>query len=237
MFRATMPFAVAAAIAAAIIPAAAQQAPQSPRIVVSGEGEAALRPDLAILTLSVMREAPTAREAMTANNEAMAAVIAALKAAGVAERDLQTAGLQINPRYDYPRAPDGGQTTVLAAYQVTNTLSVRVRDLARVGDILDEAVTLGVSQGGGISFTNDDPSAAIEEARRKAVADAIAKARTLAEAAGVDLGKVVEISEQSFAPPPMPFLAKISDARESVPVEAGENAYRVQVGVTFEIAP
>lgn len=236
MFRATMPFAVAAALAAASLPALAQQSAPPPRIVVSGEGEAALRPDLALLTLAVMREAPTAREAMTANNEAIAAVIAALKEAGVADRDLQTAGLQINPRYDYPRNQDGNQTAVLAAYQVTNTLSVRVRDIARVGEILDQAVTLGVNQGGGISFTNDDPSAAIQEARRKAVADAIAKARTLAEAAGVDLGKVVEISEQSFAPPPMPFLSKIADARESVPVEAGENAYRVQVGVTFEIA-
>jgi uncharacterized protein YggE len=236
MFRATMPFAVAAALAAASLPALAQQSAPQPRIVVSGEGEAALRPDLALITLAVMREAPTAREAMTANNDAMAAVIAALKEAGVADRDLQTAGLQINPRYDYPRNQDGSQTAVLAAYQVTNTLSVRVRDIAKVGEILDQAVTLGVNQGGGISFTNDDPSAAIEEARRKAVADAIAKARTLAQAAGVDLGKVVEISEQSFAPPPMPFLSKIADARESVPVEAGENAYRVQVGVTFEIA-
>lgn len=234
MFRAAMPLAFAAALAAASLPAAAQ-APQAPRIVVTGEGESALAPDLALLTLAVMREAATAREALDANNAAMAEVIAALKEAGIAARDLQTAGLQINPRYDYPQG--GGQPASIAAYQVTNTLSVRVRQIARLGEILDRAVSLGVNQGGGIAFTNDDPSRAIDEARRKAVADAIAKARTLAEAAGVGLGRVVEISEQSFAAPPMPFLAKGADMmRESVPVEAGENAYRVQVGVTFEIA-
>lgn len=216
---------------------AAAQAPLPPRIVVSGEGEATIAPDVALLSLSVMREAPTAGEALTANNDAMAAVIAAMKAAGIAERDLQTAGVQINPRYTYINKPDGSQEATLVAYQVTNTLSVRVRDIAKTGEVLDRAVSLGVNQGGGISFTNDDPSATLTEARKKAVADAMAKAKTLAEAAGVGLGRVLEISDQTYGAAPMPIEAKAFDAAapRSVPVEAGENAYRVQVTVTFEL--
>ena len=176
-----------------------------------------------------MREAMSAREALDANNKAMAEVIAAMKASGVA-------GVQISPRYDYVTKPDGTQEARLAAYQVTNTLSVRVRDLAKTGEILDKSVTLGVNQGGGVSFTNDDPSATLTEARKNAVADAMARAKTLTDAAGVSLGKIIEISEMSFAQPPMPITAKAFDgAATAVPVEAGENAYKVQVNVTFEL--
>jgi len=229
--------ALALALMAAVPPGAAhaQQQPP-PRIVVTGEGEAAVAPDMALLSLGVMREAATAREALDANSEAMERVTAAMKELGIAARDLQTAAIQIVPRYNYANRPDGTQTAELAGYQVTNTLSVRVRDLKRAGEIVDRAVTLGVNQGGSIVFANDDPSATITEARKKAVADATAKARTLAEAAGVGLGKVLEISEQAFMPPPMPMEAKTFDrAMSAVPVEAGENAYRVQVNVIFAL--
>ncbi len=235
MTRSFFPLALAAAMT---LPAVARAAdvPPPPRIIVSGEGEATAAPDLAMLTLSVMREAKTARAALDANNDAMAAVIAAMKSAGIADRDLQTAGIQISPRYNYTNDPDGTQKAELVAYQVTNTLSVRVRDIDKTGEILDKAVTLGVNEGGGISFTNADPSLIITQARKKAVSDAIAKAKTLAEAAGVSVGKVVEISEQSYAPQPMPMSAKSFDAaRAAVPIQAGENSYRVQVNVTFEI--
>jgi len=203
---------------------------------VMGEGEAAVAPDLALMSLTVMREAASAREALTANNQAMAEVIAAMKSAGIKERDLQTAGIQINPRYNYTNKPDGSQEAELVAYQVTNTLSVRIRDIDKTGDILDKAVSLGVNQGGGISFTNEDPAAAVTEARKKAVANAVAKAKTLAEAAGVSIGRVLEITDQNIAPPPMPINAKAFDAAgAAVPVQAGENSYAVQVTVTFEL--
>ncbi|WP_292101384.1 SIMPL domain-containing protein, partial [Mesorhizobium sp.] len=208
----------------------------TPRIVVSGEGQATVAPDLALLTLSVMREAKTARAALDANNDAMAAVIAAMKSSGIKDRDLQTAGIQINPRYNYTNKPDGSQEAELVAYQVTNTLSVRIRDIDKTGEILDKAVSLGVNQGGGITFSNEDPSAAVTEARKKAVADAMAKAKTLADAARVNLGRVLEITDQNIAPPPMPINAKAFDAAgASVPVQAGENSYAVQVTVTFEL--
>ncbi|MGB3833217.1 MAG: SIMPL domain-containing protein [Mesorhizobium sp.] len=229
---------LAIAAAAAALPAVASAADSrpGPRIVVSGEGEATIAPDVAVLTLSVMREAKTAREALDANNDAMAAVIAAMKSAGIADRDLQTAGIQISPRYNYSDKPDGGQTAELVAYQVSNTLSVRVRDIDKTGEILDKAVTLGVNQGGGISFTNENPDAAMTEARKKAMADAIAKAKTLAEAAGASVGKVLEINDQNFRPMPMPMAARTFDsAAAKVPVQPGENTYHVQVNVTFEL--
>ncbi|WP_274628117.1 SIMPL domain-containing protein [Arvimicrobium flavum] len=230
---------LAAALAASIaLPAAALAAePTPPRIMVVGEGEMTVAPDMALLSLSVMREAKTAREALDANNGATAAVIAAMKNAGVADRDLQTSNLQINPRYDYTPKPDGTQEAKLVAYQVTNTLSIRVRDIAKTGELIDQAVTLGVNQGGNITFTNDNPSATITEARKRAVGDAMAKAKTLAEAAGVGVGKVIEMSEMSYAPMPMPIEAKSFDAAlaRAVPIQAGENAYKVQVNVTFEL--
>ncbi|WP_157020323.1 SIMPL domain-containing protein [Mesorhizobium xinjiangense] len=237
MFRAIAPYLMTAAIAAAPLPALAQNGGAEPSLSVSGEGEMALAPDMATLTLAVMRQAPSAREAMTANNKAMSDVIAAMKASGIADRDLQTSGISIQPRYEHRKNDQGGQTAEIVAYEVSNTLTVRVRELEKVGEILDKSVTLGVNQGGGISFGNDDPSAALTEARKRAVADAIAKARTLAEAAGVELGRIVNMSEHSSMPRPVPYAAvkMAADRMESAPVEGGENTYQVQVNVTFEI--
>lgn len=228
----------AAAIAASALacaPALAQQAP-APRIVVMGEGESTVAPDLAVLSLGVMNEAKTAGEALTATNAAMGKVIEALKADGIASRDLQTGGLQISPRYSYNNKPDGTQESELVGYQVTNTLSVRVRELGKTGEIVDKAVALGINQGAGIAFTNDDPTKIIAEARKRAVADAISKAKDLSTAAGVELGRVIEINDQNFAGPPMPITAKAFDrAAASTPIEAGENAYKVQITITFEL--
>ena len=229
--------------AAMILPAAAAPAQEArepaPRIVVVGEGEVAVAPDLAIVTLSVLREGDTARAALDQANAAAADIIAAMKEAGIEARDLQTGGLQINPRYVYPQ--NGGEEQPrIVAYQVTNTLTVRVRDIGRVGEIIDRAVTLGVNQGGSIAFTNDDPSAARTEARRRAVSDAGARARTLAEAAGVGLGPIVELSEQAYTQPPMPMAAgralRMEAQADAVPVEAGENVYRIQINATFRLA-
>jgi uncharacterized protein len=224
------------ALAGIAAPAFAQA---TPTIAVTGQGEAAVAPDMAILSLSVMREAPTAREALDEANAAMREVIAAMREEGVESRDLQTSGLSINPRYVYPeRSSEEGPRIV--GYQVSNTLTVRVRDIERVGEVLDLSVTLGVNQGGSIVLTNDDPAAALEDARSEAVKNARSKAETLAEAAGVRLGRVMSISEQTRMPefrplgaPQMGMRAVAEDA--SVPVEAGENTYHVNVDVSFEI--
>lgn len=228
--------ALVAAFAAS--PAFAQQAEPQPRIIVSGTGQAAVAPDMAILSLTVMRDAPTAREALTANNAAMADVLKAMKDEGIAERDLQTAGFSINPRYHYPNAADGTQQEPkIVAYVVANNLTVRIRDLARVGALLDTSVTLGVNQGGSVAFVNDDTTAALQEAREKAMADAYSKAATLAKAAGVKTGKVLEISEQvNYAQPAPIARAMVMKAEaDAVPMAAGENSYSVTVNVTFGI--
>ncbi|MDZ5698119.1 SIMPL domain-containing protein [Chelativorans sp. M5D2P16] len=229
---------VLAVSALAVLPAAAQGPDLRPKIMVTGEGEARISPDMAIIALAVMREGETAREAMDENNAAMAAVIAALKEEGIEARDLQTSGLSIDPQYVYPNNNNGEEKPRITGYRVTNTLTVRVRDLENVGEILDRSVSLGVNQGGNITFTNDNPSEALSQARTRAVEDAVAKARTLAEAAGVSLGDVLQLSEQS-APPPRPLAAPVmrmeAAADKAVPVETGENTYSVQVNVTFEI--
>ncbi|EKF17984.1 SIMPL domain-containing protein [Nitratireductor pacificus] len=240
MTKSMLPAVLAApALAAALVAAAPAMADQqAPRIVVTGEGEAVVSPDMAILSLAVLREAETARAALDANNEAMTAVIAAMKEAGIEARDLQSGGLSINPRYVYPNDKNGEKAPRIVGYEVANTLTVRIRDLAKVGDVLDRSVTLGVNQGGGLTFTNDDPSATLTEARKRAVQDAMDKARTLAEAGGVKLGKITEISEQTLRQPPMPYAGKamrMEAAAEAVPVEAGENSYRIQVNVTFDL--
>ncbi|KOF21341.1 membrane protein [Ensifer adhaerens] len=208
-------------------------------ITVAGEGRSSIAPDMAILQLSVVKDAKTAREALDANNKTMAEVLEALKAGGIAERDLQTSGFSVNPQYNYPTNNDGGnRPPELIGYQVANGVSVRVRDLAKLGEIVDKSVTLGVNQGGGIQFTNDKPEGAITEARKAAVADAIEKAKVLAEAAGVSLGNIVNITEQGFRPEPVPMMragmAK-EYAADSVPVATGENSYNVTVNVTFAI--
>lgn len=237
MNRRMMALGLAAAIALPAAVSASETAIQ-PRIVVTGEGQASVAPDMAVLSLSVMREATTAREALDANNAAMGEVTKAVKAMGVEDRDIQTAGLQIMPRYNFTNKPDGTQEAELVAYQVTNTLTVRVRDISKTGEILDKAVSLGVNQGGNINFTNDDSSATVTEARKRAVENATDKARTLAEAAGVKLGRVVEISDQSFSVQPMAIQAQAKSFDRSfsaVPIEDGENSYSVQVNMTFEL--
>ena len=232
-----------AAFAAAFAGVAAAQAQETDKdkatIVVAGEGRATVAPDMAVLQLSVVKDAKTAREALDANNKAMAEVLKALRADGIADRDLQTSGFSVNPQYNYPPNNDGGnRPPELIGYQVANGVSVRVRDLAKLGDIVDKSVTLGVNQGGGIQFTNDKPEGTITEARKAAVADAIEKAKVLAEAAGVSLGNIVEITEQGFRPEPVPMMragmAK-EYAADSVPMATGENSYNVTVNVTFAI--
>lgn len=211
-----------------------------PQIVVSGQGRAELAPDIALLQLTVTREADTARAALDANSLAMAEVLQALRAQGIAERDLQTANFSIQPRYTYPKpgAKGENQSPRIVGYTVRNGLGVRVRDLDKLGAIIDQSVSLGVNEGGNITFTNDDPSAAIEQARTRAVQNAMAKATTLAAAAGVKLGKVLQISEQSYNPAPVPMMRSrmaMADAAESVPVAAGENSYEVTVNLSYAI--
>lgn len=211
-----------------------------PRILVSAQGSVDVAPDMAVLSLTVTREADTARSALDANSSAMGEVLAAMKAEGIEARDLQTSGFSIFPRYSRPKANSSGerQPPEIVGYTVRNTLNVRVRDISTVGAVLDKSVTLGVNEGGNIQFTNADPSAVIEQARIKAVKQAVAKANTLALAAGVKTGKLLEISEQSYNPRPAPMMAErmsMAGSAKAVPVATGENTYTVTVNMSFAI--
>lgn len=223
-------------------PASAQQMPwpgDTATLTVTGEGEAAVPPDMAVVTLTVLREGDTARAALDASSEAMDDVLETMREEGIADRDLQTAGFSINPRYTQPREGEPMEAPEIAGYEVANTLTVRLRDLERLGAILDLAVSLGVNRGGDIMLTNDDPSATLAEARTDAVEDAAARAETLAAAAGVSLGRVMRIDEkaQHFQPIPMARaeMARGFAADASVPIAEGENTYRVNVTMTWEL--
>ncbi len=207
-------------------------------IQVSGAGSANAAPDLATVSLGVLRVEKTARAALDANNKAMAAVIAAMKEGGVEARDLQTSGFSIQPNYVYPKSSENEQNRArIVGYTVSNQLAVRVRDLSRLGQLLDSAVTLGVNTDGGISFGNDKPDTIIATARTLAVKDAVGRAETLASAAGVRLGNILAISEGTPRNQPLALSkARSFDASaEAVPVETGESSYSVNVQVTFEI--
>ncbi|ULR45284.1 SIMPL domain-containing protein [Rhizobium sp. K102] len=224
---------------AAAAPASAQEAkPREAVISVTGDGESSMAPDMAVVTLSVVKQAKTAREALDENNKAMKDVLGALKSGGIAERDLQTSGFSIQPQYNYPQPVDGQQQQPqLIGYQTINSITVRLRDLAKLGQVIDQSVTLGINQGGEIQFTNDKPDAAIEEARKNAVAEAVKKAKTLSEAAGVKLGRVIEINENEPRPLPQPAYraTMMKEADAAVPVQGGETTYHVSVTVTFAI--
>lgn len=228
-----------AILAVAGAPARAQAVEaKDARITVSGEGNAAVKPDMAVITLSVMRQAETARQALDDNNKAMAAVLDAMKKEGIAERDLQTSGFNISPQYVYPTGNETPQAPKIVGYQATNTLSVRLRDLDKLGALLDQSVSLGVNQGGDINFTNDKPDAVLNDARKAAVADAVAKAKLLTEAAGVKLGRILEISESGGRPIPQPMY-RMAMAKESadapVPIAQGETNYTANVSIVFAI--
>jgi hypothetical protein len=254
MFRSIMTATALAAIisitpvlvpaASLILPAIAQEKPMAERpypvIRVSGEGQAAIAPDMAILTLGILREGATAREALDLHKKASGDVIAAMKEMRIEPRDLQTAGFSIQPRYFYPNPKANGEQDPpkIVGYAVSSQLVVRIRDIAATGTVLDKSVTLGVNSDGSIEFTNDNPAEAIAKARGEAMKDAMSKAKTLADAAGVKLGAVLEISESSSRPQPLPITRgkmMAASADSAVPVEAGENAYNVNVQAVFEI--
>lgn len=233
-----VPALAAAPFSAAAVAQDGVQQPREAQINVSGEGEMAVVPDMAILSLTVLQQAETAEAALTANNAAMRNVVGALHERGVEERDIQTSQFQIFPRHEQTDPKDANsQPGKIVGYQVSNALTVRVRDLSKLGALLDQSVKLGVNEGGQISFTNDNPEAALTEARKKAVAQALAKAKTLTDAAGIKLGRIIEMSENSVRPmaQPMMRMAMAKVASDSVPVAAGENTYNVTVNVTFSL--
>lgn len=226
--------AVALALGTVIaVPLHAQPPAQSQaQITVTGEGSVEGAPDLATMTLGVTTEGRTAAEAMTANSALLAKVLERLRAAGMEDRDLQTTGLSLNPNW---QAPDGGGMARITGYVATNMLNVRVRKLDTLGAVLDAAIVDGANTFNGLSFSLADPAPAMNEARQKAVADAMARARLLTEAAGVTLGPVVSITEGGSFGGPGPLFRMDAAAASPVPVAAGAVSTTASVTMVFEL--
>lgn len=224
--------AIVALIAAA---PASRAAEESGKITVTGEGTVAAAPDMAIINFGVLKTAPTARQALDEANKALAEAISGLKSKGIEARDLQTSGFSVSPQFDY--SGKNGAAPKLTGYQVSNMLTVKVRDLAALGKTLDDAITDGINSGGSLSFANSKEKDLVAEARKAAVADAMAKAKALTEAAGVSTGEILNIFEDTQVQPPVPMvrMAMAKQSTDSVPVEAGESDYHARVTMTFAI--
>ena len=210
---------------------------QTPRIVVSGSAEVALPPDLATLDLGVVTRAATANEALADTSARMARVLELLQAQGIEPRDIQTAGLGLDPEIDYQRDLGPGQPPKVIGYVARNSLTVRVRDLAALGGLIDMLTADQMANSlRGLGFGLSDPRAAQNDARRGAVADARARAEVIANAAGYRLGPLVEIIEATGrGPTPMPMSSRMT-ASDSVPVAAGEVSLRAEVSMIWELA-
>jgi len=225
-----------AALLVATVAVQAQQ-PQSMtdgRVIVIGEGSVSVSPDHAQITSGVTTRAKTAKEAVDANSKLMAAVIAALLESGIAQNDIQTARFSLQPVYA-PPAP--GTESKLSGYSVSNQVSVKLRQLAKVGEILDRLVAAGATDVGSIAFLVSDSAKALDQAREAALADARRKAELFARASGVSLGRVAWITEDSeyasFAPTVK--LRASAAAAAPVPIAGGEDTLRARITVGFDI--
>ncbi len=212
------------------------QAPTPPMITVSGEGTVSVPPDLALVDGGVTSDAKTAREASDANNAAMAKVLAALKGAGIAEKDMQTSRLSLFPQYAQQTRPNPGPN-VVTGYRASNRVTIRVRDVTKVASTIDTLVTSGANEVGGINFIVSKASQLLDDARAQAVADARRKAELYAKAAGVTLGAAINISEDTGSAPAPMMLRKMAADSASAPVAQGEETLRVNVSVSWEIKP
>ena len=231
-------FPVAAAVlmtaCAAAPEAVAQNGAEARTITVNGEGRATAVPDMAVISIGVQSEGQTAAGALRQNSAAMKTTIETLKDLGVAEKDIQTSGLSVSPRYDYEKNRSKPQ---IIGYAASNTVTVRLRDLDDAGAVIDEAVQSGANSLGGISFTFADPKPLYAAARVDAVNDAKAKAELLTDAAGVGLGRLMMIQDgYAQGPSPRPMMARMEMAADaSVPIAAGESSVTASVTLIYEI--
>ncbi|WP_209016011.1 SIMPL domain-containing protein [Roseibium sp. RKSG952] len=218
--------------------AAADQAAPVATISIDGRGQVTAAPDMAVVTTRVVTRSEEAPDALSENTAAISKVIEDIKSAGIDAKDIQTSGFSIYPRYD--RSPQSqNQPPKIDAYEVTNGVTIKIRDLDKLGKILNTVVQSGANSVGGISFQISDPQDKLDEARKAAVDDAKARAELYAEAAGVELGRVLSISEGGTASPRPVFAARemMMKADSPVPIEAGENTLSANVSIIWEIEP
>ncbi|MEO7177428.1 MAG: SIMPL domain-containing protein [Allosphingosinicella sp.] len=220
-----------------LAPAAAQ--PQPATIVLDGtrldvvaSGEVSRVPDIARITAGVVTVAPTATAALAQNATQMASVRAALKRAGIADRDIQTSSINLYPDY---RQDTQGNNPQIVGYRASNEVSVRFRDIANTGRILDALVAQGANQINGPMLSIDKPEAALDEARTQALANARARAQLYAKALGKRVGRILSISEAgaNYAQPVVMMQASRGKAADSTSVDPGEQSVSISLSVSF----
>jgi uncharacterized protein YggE len=195
---------------------------------VSGEGQASIAPDLAILRAGVNTSGKTARDASEANAKVMTTVVATIRTSGIAVQDVQTARLSLEP------VRDPNHETRIIGFQASNHVTVKIRDLAKIGDMVDRLVGAGANDISGIEFVISAPSKALDQAREAALADARRKAEIYARAANVRLGAPFSITEEGSVAPGPVVMRATKDA-SSTPVAIGEEIQRLSVTVSYEL--
>lgn len=228
----------AAALLLSLSPVAAQT-PPGRTLSLAGNAEVHAAPDAAMVSTGVVSEGDTAAVALKTNSAALAKVLEAIHAAGVEGKDVQTSGLSLQARYYRPDKPSPTDRPRIIGYTAVNQVALRVRDLAKLGDLLDKVTVAGANRIDGIDFIVSNQEALLDEARRKAVADAKDKADLYARAAGFTLGRVMSLVEES-TPSPRPMARAASGlasmAAAPVPVEAGEMTLSMRVRVVWSLA-
>lgn len=216
-----------AASAAAPATVLAQDKPRERTITIQASGEVQAEPDQAVISTGVVTEGDTARAALAANSTAMRKVIDGLKAAGLASRDIRTSQFSVEPRYTSAKV-------AIQGFRVTNRVQLVVRDIARLGEVLDLVSGLGANQMGGISFVVTKAETLADEARGRAMENAFRRAQLYAKAAGAEVGPVQTISENVVYP--RPYAAPMARAASApVPIEQGEQTLTVNVNVTWAL--
>ena len=208
--------------------------PPARTLTVAGVGEASAAPDMAILSIGVETEGATAAEALRENSEKMRASIETLRSLGVDERDIQTSGLSVNPRYDYqPR----NEPPRLIGFMATNVVTATLRDLEGAGAIIDETVGAGANTVRNLQFSFSDPQPLYDEARRNAIASARTKAALMSDSADVRLGSILTIQEGHIGGPKpyMPMARMEAAMDQSVPLQTGESTVTANVTIVYEI--
>jgi uncharacterized protein len=224
-----------AALSACAAPAAPAQNETPHTIAVTGEGIAYGTPDIAIAQIGVQSRNSDPTVALSDTNAKMTAIMAALKELGVADKDIQTSNFAVSAQQDVD--PQTGQPKGSITYIVDNTVSITMRDLTKVGQVLGQVVAAGANNIYGVTFSVSDRSKLEADARDKAMADAKARADQLAQIAGVTLDKPLSITETSNSPVPQPlnYSAMGAAVSKAVPVSAGQIEVDLQVNVTYII--
>jgi uncharacterized protein YggE len=227
-------FAVVAAMSlVALLPSSAQENATPRRtIALTAVGQVAATPDKVDISTGVTSQAPTAKAALDKNSEAMTGVVAALKDEGIDAKDIQTSDFSVSPIYE--QSKDGTRAPEIAGYQVTNSVRITVRDTKKLGPILDKIVSLGANQIGAIEFGISEEEPLKDEARRRAMQQALANAKLYAEAANANLGNVLTIAEEQGMVIPR-AAARPMAMKADVPIESGTAMVEVRVNVTYEL--